>query len=96
MQYAQRLDESERKFDELTAQMADPAVINDNALYRRVSKAQSELTEVVAKYRQLTAGVLDPDRQARVERLVLTLDDLPDLSGLVDALAVPVTSPFDS
>jgi aconitate decarboxylase len=50
--------------------------------------------EVVAKYRQLTAGVLDPDRQARIERLVLSLDDLPDLSGLVDALAAPVASPF--
>jgi 2-methylcitrate dehydratase PrpD len=52
--------------------------------------------EVVAKYRQLTARVLDPDHQARVERLVLSLDDLPDLSGLVDALTGPVTSPFDS
>jgi 2-methylcitrate dehydratase PrpD len=52
--------------------------------------------EVVAKYRQLTARVLDPDRQARVEQLVLSLDDLPDLSGLVDALTGPVTSPFDS
>jgi 2-methylcitrate dehydratase PrpD len=52
--------------------------------------------EVVAKYRQLTARVLDPDRRARVEQLVLSLDDLPDLSGLVDALTGPVTSPFDS
>ena len=52
--------------------------------------------EVLAKYRQLSARVLDPTRQARVERLVLSLDELPDLSGLVDALAGPVTSPFDS
>ncbi len=29
MQYAQKLDDIERKFEELTAQMADPAVIND-------------------------------------------------------------------
>jgi len=32
MQYKQRLDEIERRFDELTAQMADPAVINDSAV----------------------------------------------------------------
>jgi peptide chain release factor 1 len=51
MQYAKRLDEMERQFEELTAQMADPAVINDSMQYRKVSKAQSDLAEVVAKYR---------------------------------------------
>jgi peptide chain release factor 1 len=51
MQYQPRLDEMERRFEELTAQMADPAVINDSAQYRKVSKAQSDLGEVVAKYR---------------------------------------------
>jgi peptide chain release factor 1 len=52
MQYAQKLDEIERKFEELTAQMADPAVINDSAQYRKITKAQSELTDVVHKYRE--------------------------------------------
>ena len=51
MLYQQRLDEAERRFDDLTNQMADPAVINDSAQYRKVSKAQSELSEVVSKYR---------------------------------------------
>src|SRR5579884_4238667 len=52
MQYRPKLDEMERRFEELTAQMADPAVINDSAQYRKVTKAQSELTEVVGKYRE--------------------------------------------
>jgi peptide chain release factor 1 len=52
MQYRQKLDDIERRFEGLTAQMADPAVINDPAQYRKISKAHSELTEVVAKYRQ--------------------------------------------
>jgi aconitate decarboxylase len=52
--------------------------------------------EVVAKYRQLTAEVLGTDRQARIERLVLSLDEMNDISPLVDALAAPVASPFDS
>ncbi|HLH41520.1 MAG TPA: peptide chain release factor 1 [Bryobacteraceae bacterium] len=52
MQYRQKLDDLERRFEELTAQMADPAIIADAAQYRKVSKAQSELTEVVAKYRE--------------------------------------------
>src|SRR5579883_1681495 len=50
MQYQQRLEEIERRFDELTAQMADPAVINDPAQYRKVAKARTDLEEVVAKF----------------------------------------------
>jgi peptide chain release factor 1 len=51
MQYQERLDEAEARFNELTAQMADPAVINDSELYRKTAKAQSELTDLVGKYR---------------------------------------------
>src|SRR5258708_2913481 len=52
MQYAERLDEMERRFEALTAQMADPAVINDSQQYRKVSKSVSDMSDVVAKYRQ--------------------------------------------
>jgi len=50
MQYIQKLDEIEKKFDELSRQMADHEVINDAALYRRTAKARSDLEEVVQKY----------------------------------------------
>ncbi len=52
MQYRPRLDEMERRYDELTAQMADPAVINDASQYRKVTKEQSGLSEIVGKYRE--------------------------------------------
>jgi peptide chain release factor 1 len=51
MQYQQQLEDAEARYNELTAQMADPAVINDPEQYRKVAKAQSELTELVTKYR---------------------------------------------
>jgi peptide chain release factor 1 len=51
MQYRPKLDEMERRFEELTAQMADPAVINDSTQYRKVTKEQSDLSEMVGKYR---------------------------------------------
>jgi peptide chain release factor 1 len=51
MQYQQRLEEMERRYEELTAQMADNSVISDAAQYRKVSKARSDLTEQVNKYR---------------------------------------------
>src|ERR1700694_1715104 len=52
MQYSQRLDDIEARFDELTRQMADPAVISDSENYRKISKARSDIEEVVTKYRE--------------------------------------------
>jgi peptide chain release factor 1 len=56
MLYQQRLDDIERRFDELNAQMADPAVISDAAQYRKITKAHSELAGIVAKYREWKAA----------------------------------------
>ncbi|MEK7409539.1 MAG: peptide chain release factor 1 [Acidobacteriota bacterium] len=52
MQYKRKLDEIEGRFEELTRQMADPAVIQAPDLYRRTARAHRELEEVVARYRQ--------------------------------------------
>ncbi|MGH9629363.1 MAG: peptide chain release factor 1 [Bryobacteraceae bacterium] len=52
MQYSQRLDGIEARFEELTRQMADPEIINDTDTYRKTAKQQSELSDIVAKYRE--------------------------------------------
>lgn len=52
MQFAQRLDESEKRFDELTQQLSDPAVISDGDQYRKAAKSRSDLEEIVGKYRE--------------------------------------------
>jgi peptide chain release factor 1 len=52
MEYKQKLEEIERRYQALTDQMADPAVISDSDLYRKTTKAQSEISEVVGKYRE--------------------------------------------
>jgi peptide chain release factor 1 len=52
MQFDQKLAQLEKRFDELTQQMADPAVISDGDKYRKVTKEQSELSEIVGKYRE--------------------------------------------
>ena len=52
MQYTAKLDQLEAKFEELNAQLSDPAVIGDTARYRKSAKLQSDLTEVVEKYRE--------------------------------------------
>jgi peptide chain release factor 1 len=52
MEFIGRLDQIEVRFEELTRQMADPAVISDAEQYRKITKAHSELSEIVAKYRE--------------------------------------------
>ena len=46
MHLASKLDQLEKRFDELTQQMADPAIISDADQYRKITKAQSELSEI--------------------------------------------------
>jgi len=46
MQFIQRLEQIEKRFDELNAQMADPAVIADSDQYRKVTKAHSDVAEL--------------------------------------------------
>jgi peptide chain release factor 1 len=50
MQFSQRLNDMEARFDAVTRQMADPAVIADGDAYRKIAKTRSELEDVVAKY----------------------------------------------
>jgi peptide chain release factor 1 len=52
MEFADKLDHLERRFDELNRQMADPAVIGDSEAYRKTAKSNSDIADVVAKYRE--------------------------------------------
>jgi peptide chain release factor 1 len=52
MEYQERLEQAEARYNELTAKMADAAVLADPEQYRKTAKAESELAELVAKYRE--------------------------------------------
>ncbi|MGA7241162.1 MAG: peptide chain release factor 1 [Bryobacteraceae bacterium] len=64
MQFVQKLEQLEKRFEELNHQMADPAVISDGDQYRKIAKTRSELEEVVGKFREWKA-VEDSLSQAR-------------------------------
>ncbi len=98
MQYRQKLDEMDRRFEELTAQMADPSVISDSAQYRKVTKEQSELTEPVTKYREWKTAQRnleearpmlqesDPELRAMAQEEVARLE--PEMARLEDEIKV--------
>jgi peptide chain release factor 1 len=52
MQLLEKLAEIENKYEELTAQLGNPRLLADPALYPKTAKAHSELREIVEKYRQ--------------------------------------------
>jgi peptide chain release factor 1 len=98
MQYQQKLDDVERRFMDLEAQMADPAVISDSEKYRKVTKAQSEIGEIVAKYREwkVAQGNLqqaramlqesDPDLKAMAQEEIAQME--PQLAKYEEELKV--------
>ena len=98
MQFASKLEQLEKRYEELTQQMADPAVIGDADLYRKVTKAQSEMAEVVAKYREWkkaedslkqARGMLaetDPDLREMAEMEVAQLE--PELVKIEEQLKI--------
>ncbi len=98
MQFREKLDQLEKRFEELNRQMADPAVISDAEQYRKITKAHSELAEVVAKYREWkktedtlaqARGMLqehDADLKAMAEEEVVRLE--PELAGIEEQLKV--------
>jgi peptide chain release factor 1 len=98
MQFSQKLDQLEKRFDELNAQMADPAVISDAAEYRKVTKAHSEISEIVGKYREWkrvedalsqARPMLedrDPDLKAMAQEEVTRLE--PELAAIEEEIKV--------
>jgi len=51
MNFLDKLEEIEKRYDDLTVQLAKRNVLEDPALYQRTAKAHSELSAVVDKYR---------------------------------------------
>src|SRR5580658_9686692 len=64
MQFVPRLQQIEVRFEDLTRQLADPALIADAAEYRKAAKARSDIEEVVNKFREWKKAASEFD-QAR-------------------------------
>ncbi|KIW96317.1 uncharacterized protein Z519_03386 [Cladophialophora bantiana CBS 173.52] len=51
--------------------------------------------DIIAKWRELTAEILDPERRDAIERCVLSLEQVPDVRELAALLEQPVKCPID-
>lgn len=83
----ERLDQIEKRYEELAGQLASPEIINDSAKYQKTAKAHSDLTPVVEKYREykdlkrgiadsraMIASETDADLRAYAEEELATLE----------------------
>ena len=98
MQFVAKLEQLEKRFEALNAQLGDPAVIGDAAEYRKVTKAHSELVEIVGKFREWkrveddlaqARAVLedrDPDLRAIAQEEVTQLE--PGLAAIEEQLKI--------
>jgi peptide chain release factor 1 len=98
MQFVPKLEQLEKRFEELTRQMADPAVIADSDQYRKVTKAQSELSDIVGKYREWKAvenslsqarsmlNETDPDLKAMAQEEVAQQE--PELARIEEEIKI--------
>ena len=98
MQFREKLDQIEKRFDDLTRQLADPTVTGDSDQYRKVAKARSELEEVTLKYREWkkahseleqARGMLDekdPDLRAMAGEEAARLE--PELTAIEEQLKI--------
>jgi peptide chain release factor 1 len=93
-----RLDQLEARYEELGRQLSDPAIVNDQENYRKVSKAHRSMEPTVEKFRQyrrLRQGVDDAramlsesDPEIR-EMAQLELDSLePQLAACEEELKI--------
>src|SRR5580693_4433814 len=98
MQFAPKLEQLDKRFEELNQLMSDPAVISDGDQYRKVSKERADLEEPVGKFREWKSvedslsqarGMLhekDQDLKAMAEEEVARLQ--PELETLEQQLKI--------
>ena len=75
----EKLAEVEALYQELERRMSDPALVNDMGEYRRVHKQYSDLTEIVAKFRQYNETQKQAEETEEMLRGPLD-DDMRDLA----------------
>jgi peptide chain release factor 1 len=84
MQVLSKLEELNRRYDELNAELAKPEVIADPQQLKKIAKEQSDLNEVVVAYRALT----EVNRQIDdVEEMIRTDEDSEMVSMAREDLA---------
>ncbi len=89
----EKLDEIEKRYDELQRKSSEPDVVTDVAAYRDTMKAISEISDVVAKYRELKQV---QKRLADAREMLRADDDMRELAEMEIAELEPQEPKLES
>ncbi len=78
----------------LMVTFTDGQTIEINRNTSRANETPQSNAEIAAKYRELTNGLITPQRQAAIESMVMGLEDVADVRELMALLAPPVAPVF--
>jgi peptide chain release factor 1 len=97
-----KLESLERKYVELEKQLSDPAVVNDQERYRKLTKAHADMAEMMAAFREhkrLTRDLeenqemaQDPDpemRELALAEIKAIKETLPEIEARLKLLLLP-------
>ena len=48
----EKLDQIEKRYEEMTTELSSPEVLNDSARYQKLARAHADLSDMVEKYRE--------------------------------------------
>jgi peptide chain release factor 1 len=48
----EKLDQIENRYQQMTAELSSPEILNDSANYQKLARRHAELSEMVEKYRE--------------------------------------------
>jgi len=77
-----KLEEVSKKYDELSGLLSDPAIITNQQDFMRYSKEQSEMSDVVEKYREYLGIIAEI---AGAEEIIADKDTDPDFREMAEA-----------
>jgi peptide chain release factor 1 len=89
----EKLDEIEKRYEELQRKIEDPSVVTDVSAYRTTMKSIAEIEEVVAKYRQLRDM---RKRIAEAKEMVRADDDMRELAEMELSELEPQEPPLEA
>jgi peptide chain release factor 1 len=75
----ERLEQLEARYEELSKQLSDPAIVNDQENYRKVSKTHRDMEDTVEKFRQYRAI-----KQGIGDAKTMLLESDPDIRAMAE------------
>ena len=78
----------------LRVEFRDGSTLEASRLYADSVATPLSHQEVRKKYRSLTNGIIDRERQAEIEQAILSMEELDDVQVLLALLAKPAGSAF--